>query len=343
LSILIFVAGYDQSYRFIILYPIPVLVALGLRYAAEKIRAGSRKAGDTGGVPRQVAPIALSLMLIASVIPLTYVPMWTHWPGQRAYDELVGIRNAYGFGNASIGILIDSRNMQRGFYWAGAVTGARVYPGNLLGLLRGDPYREDRNLWTEWDTHDIREILIPTSLYMPNSFERSLLSPSKEPMVLTYRMSNGFSPSGFLANKNLPLVDSFATGWTLDGARFVHTFTASDSSLYWDLVGQGPRPERRWVSYERPLAGRAGQSLYLLSAGSLGGAHGVLEVLYSDGTTLDFPLGWIWDKENLNRVTLDSTKLLAKLKIVFWIDPDETTDPGWLKISYMAMLPAQET
>jgi hypothetical protein len=68
-----------------------------------------------------------------------------------------------------------------------------------------------------------------------------------------------------------------------------------------------------------------------------------LEVLYSDGTSLDFPLGWIWDGENLNRVTLDSTKLLAKLKIVFWIDPDETTDPGWLKISYMAMLPAQET
>jgi hypothetical protein len=271
------------------------------------------------------------------------VPIYTYWPGQRGYDELVAIRNAYGFGNTSIGILIDIRNMESSFYWAGAVTGAKVYPGNLLGLLRGDPYREDRNLWREWDTHGIREVLIPVSLYTPNSFERSLLSPSKEPMVLTYRMSDGFSPSGFLANTNLLLANSFANGWTLDDAHFVHSFNASNTSLSWDFVGQAPRAERRWVSYERFLTARAGQSLYFLSAGSLGGAGGILQVLYSDGSTTDFPLGWVWEGRNLNRVALEPTKLLVKLRIVFWIDPDETTNPGWLEISYMAILPAQES
>ena len=162
-------------------------------------------------------------------------------------------------------------------------------------------------------------------------------------MVLTYRMSDGFSPSGFLANTNLLLANSFANGWTLDDAHFVHSFNASNTSLSWDFVGQAPRAERRWVSYERFLTARAGQSLYFLSAGSLGGAGGILQVLYSDGSTTDFPLGWVWEGRNLNRVALEPTKLLVKLRIVFWIDPDETTNPGWLEISYMAILPAQES
>ncbi len=352
LSALIFVAGYNQSFRFMIMYPVPVLIALGLDDVRSRLR---RIAHSLNDLVRRLRPsqlvaasephpkyqsvavaAGLTLILIGSVIPVTYAAVWTNWLGSASYQELVAIRDAYGFGNASVVLLIEPAHYERGLYWASAITGVRTYPGYLLSLLRGDPYREDVGIWTPFPLGGVREILAPRTLYAPDSFEQRLLGPSKVPTVRSYSSATGYDPRTFTTNASLSLAASFWRGWTLHGRSFSNTFSNQSSHVMWTLEAQTPREEVRWVSYDRLLPAARAESLYLVSAGSLGGARGTVEVYYDDGTSTSFRFDGVWHDPTIARVALQPLTL-ERVRVVFWIDPGDATVAGWFEISFMAL------
>lgn len=340
ISATVFITGFRDSYRFLIMYPMPILVALGMRHLLTQLRRPPRRVGAVGRpalAVRVVPAVALVLVLAGSVIPWAYIPEWRYFPGDAAYSQLVEIRNRYGFGNQSVLVLIDHRNFEQGFLWASAVTGAQVYPGNLLSLLRDDPYPRDPHRWLSADLDGVSVILLPSTLYAPDSMESQLLS-SGVPGVPQYRVGGPFNVSSFLASAKLPLANSFWENWTGGDTALEHTFSTANSQLTWSLRAQSPTVETRSTSYVRPLLNRSAETLYILVSGSLNGAEGAIEVEYRSGSVTRYMLDRILPNPLLVRIPLPAGEIAMQAKITLWVAGGRVSSEGWIQIGFLGLL-----
>jgi hypothetical protein len=323
------------------MYPMPILVVIGMRYLSVRLRVRLPRLGPDGvraHLARGVPAAALVLILLGSVLPWTYIAEWQYWPGDATYRQLVQIRDHYGFGNKSILILIDHRYYESGSLWTSAVTGAEVFPGNLLSLLRGDPYRREIHRWVYPDLNGVREVLVPSTLYSPDSMEARLLSIGKVSGVPSYRVAGTFNVSSFLAAAALPLSNSFWTNWTLESATLDTTLSNASSQVNWTLRAQSPNQATRWASYARPLPNRTAESLYFLVSGSLNGAEGVVEVHFWSGNVTTYALDRILPGPLLIRMRLAGAEAPKLIKVTFWVSEGKTSLAGWTQSSYMGLV-----
>jgi hypothetical protein len=341
ISAAVFVTGFRDSYRFFIMYPMPILVVLGMRHAAAKLRVPLRRVEPNdvpGRVSRAMPAIALILVLLGSVLPWAYIPDWQYFPGDAGYRQLVEIRDHYGYGNARLIILIDQRYYERALTWASAVTGAQVYPGNLLSLLRGDPYRRDLHRWFPPDMGGVTEILLPSSLYSPDSMEMGLLASANAPGVPYYRVAMAFNASSFLTAAALPLSNSFWTNWTLQTASLGSMLSTTSSQINWTVPSQTSSMAFRSVSYIRPLPNRSAESLYVVLSGSLTGTEGALEVDYQSGRAVTYTFDRIFSDPLLIRMRLSTSEIPTQIKVTFWVASGKAIDTSWLRVGYMGLL-----
>lgn len=338
LSALIFVLGYTQSYRLILIYPTPVLIALGLR----EIRRECGRCRSATSAPRpsldRVVAVAVAALLVATVLPQTFVPGWTFWPGPTAYEELDRIRDAYGFGNASVLILVDEARFEDAFLWTRAVTGSQTYPGNLLSLLRGDPYQLDQHQWIPPDLTGVREVLIPRTLYTPDAFERTLVASGPVPEVWVYATSLAFDPDAFTSDRARPLADDFWRFWNATQTDLEVQFEATSGGLLWQLPGQPATPEARCVVYSRPLPAGTHESLYLLTAGAPAGVPAELAVRYEDGNVTSGSLEALHTDPRLLRIPLAPGRIAERMDVRLCVDPWQPVSEGWLRIDFMALV-----
>ena len=340
-SAAVFVTGFRDSYRFLIMYPMPILVVLGMRHVAAKLRVPLRRVEPTdvaARMSRAMPGLALVLILLGSVLPWAYIPDWQYFPGDAGYRQLIQVRDHYGYGNRSVMVLIDQRYYERALTWAAAVTGTQVYPGNLLSLLRGDPYRLDLHRWAHPDMSGVTEILLPSTLYSPDSMEAGLLSPGDVSGVPYYRVETGFNASSFLLAAKLSQSNSFWTNWWCDTSTLDHTFSTANSQLNWTLRAQSKSTEARSVSYVRTLPNRSAESLYFLVSGSLNGAQASVEVDYRSGNTTGYAFNWILPDPLLVRMPFSIGEVPSQVKVTFWVSPGTTSDTGWLDVRYMGFV-----
>ena len=341
ISAAVFVTGFRDSYRFFIMYPTPMLVVLGMREVAARLRVPLRQA-QPSAVPNRVSRIApavaLVLILVGSVLPWAYIPGWQYFPGDAGYRQLVQIRDHYGFGNGRVIILIDQRYFENALTWTEAVTGAQVHPGNLLSLLRGDPYRRDLHRWFPPDMSGVTEILLPSSLYSPDPLEAGLLASPLVPGVPYYRVAAGFNASSFLTSAALPLSNSFWTNWTLKAASLDSTFLTANSQVNWTLRAQTPSAAFRSLTYVRPMPNRSAESFYFLLSGSLNGAEGSIEVDYLSGKVATYAFDRVFPSPILIRMRLSPDEVATQLKVTFWVSPGKASDTSWLLVSYMGLV-----
>jgi hypothetical protein len=278
------------------------------------------------------------LVLLGSVLPWAYIPDWQYFPGDAGYRQLVQIRDHYGYGNGHVIILIDQRYFEQALTWASAVTGAQVYPGNLLSLLRGDPYRRDLHRWFPPDMNGITEILLPSSLYSPDSLETGLLASAVVPGVPIYRVAASFNASSFLTSVGLPMSNSFWTNWTMKTATLGYTFSSANSQVNWTLRAQSPSAASRSLSYIRPVPNRSAESLYFLLSGSVNGAEGALEVEYQSGKATRYALDRVFPDPILIRLRLATGEVATQVKVTFWIAPGKASDQSWIRVGYMGLV-----
>ena len=254
------------------------------------------------------------------------------------YRQLVQIRDHYGFGNGRVIILIDQRYFENALTWTEAVTGAQVHPGNLLSLLRGDPYRRDLHRWFPPDMNGVTEILLPSSLYSPDPLEAGLLASPLVPGVPYYRVAAGINASSFLTSAALPLSNSFWTNWTLKAASLDSTFLTANSQVNWTLRAQTPSAAFRSLTYVRPMPNRSAESFYFLLSGSLNGAEGSIEVDYLSGKVATYPFDRVFPSPILIRMRLSPDEVATQLKVTFWVSPGKASDTSWLLVSYMGLV-----
>ncbi len=341
LSATVFVTGFDQSYRFLIMYPMPILVVVGLRYVGEHLGVPSPRTRRREEALHRAVPVAMILLLVGSVLPYTYIAEWTYWPGEAAYKELVQVRQTYGFGNRSVLILIEPRYFETGLLWASAVTGAEVYPGNLISLLRGDPYRREIHVWIRPDLTGVREVLLPSTLYLPDAYEKPLLSPGTVTSVPVYRVDRGFNVSTFFSDAQLPLATSFWADWYLSSATLGYRFFSTNAHVLWTFEPQPVAASvSRWVALARPLPSEPMGALYILASGGLGGASGEITVFYADNSTTSLALDRVSPEPTLSRIRLDPGRAPARLQIIFWVDAGRTSGAGWFAVDFMALVAA---
>ncbi len=341
ISATVFVTGFISSYRFLEMYPMPILVVIGMRQVSARLRIPLHRV-DRRDVPalvvRGLPAAALALMLLGSVLPWAYIPGWQYFPGDAAYRQLVQIRDQHGFGNRSVLVLIDQRYYENALLWSSAVTGARAYPGNLLSLLRGDPYQRDLHRWLPPDMNGVTEILLPSTLYSPDSMETGLLASGNVPGVLYHRVAVGFNASAFLIAAALPLSNSFWTNWTLETARLDHTFSTASSQVNWTLRAQTSSPVSRSLSYIRPLPNRSAESLYILLSGSMNGAEGAIEVDYQSGNATSYAFDRIFPDSLLIRMRLSAGEIPTQAKVTFWVSPGKVSGESWVQVGYMGLV-----
>ncbi len=340
ISAMIFVLGFGDPARFIIMYPIPFLVVFGLD---EVRRTLVLKAPWKGARRTQVdfaVAVGLTVILLATVVPTSYVAGYTYWPGEATYLQLQSIENAYGFSNSSVLILTDRAYFETGFQWASAITGDQVYSGNLFGLLRGDPFEREHLRWVYPDLSNVSEVLVPSTLYTPDAVERQFLSPGSAPGVSEYPTARSYDSGVLFSNKTLQLATNFTQDWALSTSTMNHTFTSSGTELNWSWPSLPTSPDGRWFTYDRFLAAFSEQSLYVLAGGSLGGANGEIDVFYSDQHVTTYPLADLPAQPSLIRMSLQAQETPFRVRVSFFVYQGDATGEGWFDIQFMAMAPA---
>jgi len=343
ISAAVFVTGFRDSYRFFIMFPMPILVVLGVREMAARLRVPLQHTEPnpvSGQISRGVPAVALVLLLLGSVLPWAYIPDWQYFPGDASYRQSVQIRDHYGYGNERVIILIDQRYYEKALTWTAAVTGAQVYPGNLLSLLRDDPYRLDLHRWSAPDLNGVTEILLPSSLYSPDPLEEGLLASPVVAGVPYYSVAAGFNASSFLASAALPLSNSFWTNWTLKSASLDSTFSTANSQLNWTLRAQTPGAVSRSLTYARPVPNRSAESFYFLLSGSLSGAEGTIEVDYLSGKAATYALDRVFPSPILIRMRLSADEVATQVKVTLWVSAGKASDASWVHIGYMGLVVA---
>jgi hypothetical protein len=341
ISATVFITGFRDSYRFLVMYPMPILVVIGFRQAVAWLRFPLPRHAPTERsslVVRAMPAAALALVLVGSIIPWTYIPEWRYFPGDAAYRQLVQIRGYHSFGNGSILILIDQRYRDDALFWASAVTGSQVYPGSLLSLLRGDPYKRDLHRWFPPDMRGVTEVLLPSTLYSPDSLETQLLVPENVPGVPRYRVAPTFNSSSFLKSAALALSNSFWMNWTLETASLGSTLSTAGSQVNWTLEAQTSSAAPHSVSYIRAFPNRYAESLYIFLSGSMNGLEGAIEVDYRSGNAAVYSFDQIFPGPMLIRMRLGAGEIPAQAKVTFWVPPGKSSAVSWVQLTYMGLV-----
>lgn len=339
-SSLVYVLGYDQSYRLIIMYPIPILAAIGLKQFRVWFSRLSKDIGPPCSSNRRLFTLGLTVLVVASVLPWTYVGQWTYFPGETAYNQLVKIRDRYGFGNQSLIIVIEQSEFDRGYLWTRAVTGSQVYPGSFLSLLRRDPYRFESHHWVVPNLAGVEEVLFPTPLYSVDSFERGHLEETSAPGIFRYRVDANFSANDFLADPSLPLARTYWEQWYVTSSVMNHSFSASEAGLHWVFYPHSGDAGVRWISYERPLPANLTESLYAMISGALVGLEGAVEIYYADQAVTSYRLDKLRTEQTLVKIAMDESNRPGKVRVIFWLEPGETSDAGWFNLDLMMVASA---
>nr|MDO8082749.1 hypothetical protein [Candidatus Freyarchaeota archaeon] len=182
LSLLIFVTGYSESYRFYILYPVGVLAAFGaydLIGRADGFLHKKFRWKKGGALLYIVVPILFCLLVFSSTLPESFDWIYLQRPNGLAMMQVYWIYWVYGYNNKNIIVVVyDPPAEPLGDSWGSNIKGfARAYIGfdsmyfgNLTDLLSGHPDSFGRT----FDTSN-KTIILTSELYRLTPLELSMV------------------------------------------------------------------------------------------------------------------------------------------------------------------------
>ena len=192
--------GFNQQYRLIILLPVGILAGYAAttlsRVYPRKVKLLSLNMGSyrlTRRVTSGTFIILVMILLAFSVsVPKAVAPQYVYYPNSQRVQQLLLIRDLYGFGNQRILVLVEDPGFfQNSFQYARAITGANVYQGSAYNLTMGKPFLLAGIVPVSPDLHSLDVIVIPPALYSVGPAETSV-----------FRMENGLymtTPNALMA------------------------------------------------------------------------------------------------------------------------------------------------
>ncbi|MFB0559687.1 MAG: hypothetical protein ACETWM_00450 [Candidatus Lokiarchaeia archaeon] len=181
LSLLIFVTGFNDSYRFYILYPVGVLAAFGaydMIGGADGFLHKRFKFRKRGFLLYVFVPVVFCLLVFSSTLPEAFDGMYLQRPNSLAMMQIYWIYWVYGYDNGNIIVLVyDSPAEPLEYSWSSHIEGwtrayigfDSIYFGNLTGLLEGYPDSFGRN----FDPGN-KTIILASELYRLTPLELSM-------------------------------------------------------------------------------------------------------------------------------------------------------------------------
>jgi len=174
---LIFFTGYVQSYRFVLLFPLPVLIGFGLYgvYTALtrlvfSLSGWGRVRIGTVRLLRVLVLLLTFLILLNCALASSYIPCYNYRPGDKVLEQMFWVREKFRFENESVLVVIDRSLLNASYYWPVMVIGSNVYFGRLEDLVMG--LEDFRGVWfPDWER---RDIIVLDSLYHITAFEERI-------------------------------------------------------------------------------------------------------------------------------------------------------------------------
>ena len=192
--------------RWVLFYPAPLLIGLGLNWAGRRINSRislkilEKRFKITKYSNKKLKTILCASILLYSVCVAVNIRM-THGrrvyaPSVSALDETTQLREMFGYGNESIIILVKpEQNWGRLTEWTEAITGDKVYLGHISYLLNNQtledahttlekPIYDNQGLIGSWNRLRINGALghlqnytfvISEGLYTPDANELKML------------------------------------------------------------------------------------------------------------------------------------------------------------------------
>lgn len=175
--------GFNQQSRLIILLPVGILAgyaATGLsRRVIQRVEAFSPPPQLMRLISRVTSGtfiILIVILLTFSVsVPKAFAPQYVYYPNNHGIDQLVLIRDQFGFENQTILVLVEDPGfVENSFQYARAITGANVYQGSVHDLASGKPFMLAGVVPVSPNLHSFRLIVIPPALYSIGPVESGL-------------------------------------------------------------------------------------------------------------------------------------------------------------------------
>ncbi len=134
LLFLIIVSGYDQSYRFVILFNLFFFAAHGLfssvngiyELLVPKISESMMTFRHTRISFRLLLSITIILLIASTNFQNAYVPSYSYFPTSEQTNELAYFRSEFGFENSSVRYMIEKSRWSASTYWLQAYLGRNV-------------------------------------------------------------------------------------------------------------------------------------------------------------------------------------------------------------------------
>jgi hypothetical protein len=194
LSVLTLILGYDQTYRMLIVFPIPLIVGEGIYFLTKRLSDYSKIKLSLRwpNLHRFLMIFVIFMMLFATALPRSYIASWVYYPSDAGMDQFSAIQTHYGYGNHSILILIEvpSGDVSNRFRWAHAITGADIFIGNFTSLLENQTFQIDQSHWQSYNLSSYNEFIIPSALYDVTSFEKSISCDVGDGLFVVSDVSN---------------------------------------------------------------------------------------------------------------------------------------------------------
>lgn len=160
-----FITGYRWSYRFFLLYPLPMLTGAGIHGVYEKLKSTMNQNSKITFTYRKVfstlAVLCIMSTMLGETVVRAYIPQFTYRPTQKQIEQMLWIRANFGFENRSITCIISPKKLPA-YNWAVMILGQwSIYIGDLIDLIAEKFYFNCSNS-TDWSKQNI---IVASELY----------------------------------------------------------------------------------------------------------------------------------------------------------------------------------
>jgi hypothetical protein len=281
------ILGYDQTYRILLCFPLPVIAGEGIYFLTKRcsISLSPRLSLIRTKQINFLLVFFAILLLFSSVLPRAYIPQYVYRPSDEGMQQLGWLQKTYGFGNRTVLILVEGSldDPENRFRWTHAITGADVYKGDIFDLLNGRIFQIDQSHWLSYNYSQYAEVLIPGALYNVGSLEKSISNKIFDQDIYILRNTSIEEVERLTMTNALWLDDNLSQGWNLVSNQISHSFSINSGSFNISNI-QGTA-EQGWLTYEKTLASPLiGSRMTFRSIGNLTNLIASLEVYYADGS-----------------------------------------------------------
>lgn len=341
-SIITIVLGYDQSYRLLLIFPIPLIVGEGVYFLTTKFTSYFQYRLSLSNIQHRLITLMILLLsisiLLASAIPRATIVEYIYRPTIQGMNQLSWIQNHYGYGNNSILILVqgpldDPENRLR---WTQAITGADVYKGDLVNLISGRTFQIDQSHWQTFNFSDYSEIILPGALYSITSLEKSIATQIANNLY-SIKNINYSQIESLIKTSALLIEDDFSQNWINTANQISHSFSFSNGDFYIsNLTFLGSTSCR--LTYEKLILCSDNFSKIVVQAsGNLTNISANIEIYYKDATSDSLSITSFIKLDPSIYATQLSSKSVDRIEITISPASLNAFSNCWLEINYIAL------